>query len=114
VIMMLRTIGGYWDPIVWVVSFIVIVIIAYTIRAIGRKEYKKGEQIKPFLSGVEEPSKEKVHVRASNIYWGFIEALKGYYDYMKKMHSGIVNDYVAWFVGVAAIIFVAMFVVVMI
>jgi len=111
---MLRTIGGYWDPVVWVVAFIVILIIAYMVRAFGRREYKKGEQIKPFLSGVEEPSKEKVHVRGGNIYWGFIEALRGYYDYMKKMHSGIVNDYVAWFVGVAAIIFVAMFVVVMI
>jgi len=111
---MIRTIGGYWDPLVWILAFVVIAVIAYIIRAVGKKEYKKGEQIKPFLSGTEEPSKEKVHVRASNIYWGFIEALKGYYDYMKKMHSGIVNDYVAWFVGVAAIIFVAMFVVVMI
>ena len=107
--MLIKTVGGYWDPIVWIVAFIVIAIIAYIIRAFGKREHKGGEQTKPFLSGVEEPSKEEVHVRASNLYWGFIEALKGYYDYMKRMHSGVINDYVAWFVGVAAIMFVVMF-----
>jgi len=104
--------GIYWDPIIWIIAFIVIGVIAYIVRAVGKKEYKGGEQIKPYLSGMEEPSKEKVHVRASNIYWGFFDALKGYYHTMKKMHSGNINDYVAWFVGIAAILFVIMFVVV--
>ncbi len=108
---MIKTVGGYWDPIIWIIAFIVIFILAYMIRAIGKKEYRKGEQIKPFLSGMEEPSKEAVHIRASNLYWGFVEALKSYYETMKKMHTGIINDYVAWFVGITAIIFIAVFIV---
>ena len=63
---------------------------------------------------MEEPSKEEVHVRAGNIYWGFIEALKGYYDTMKRMHTGIINDYIAWFVGISAIIFIAIFIIEMV
>ena len=31
-----------------------------------------------------------------------MEALHGFYDGMKRMHNGIVNDYVGWFVGVLA------------
>ena len=108
---MLRTTGGYWDPVLWIIGFIVIAIVAYIIRGFGRKDYKGGEQLKPYLSGVEEPGKEEVHVRAGNIYWGFMEALKGYYDAMMKIHTGIINDYVAWFVGISALLFVAIFLV---
>ncbi len=111
---MIKTVGGYWEPIIWVIAFIVIAIMAYIVRSFGKKEYKKGEKLKPFLSGMEEPSKEEVHVRAGNIYWGFIEALKGYYDTMKRMHTGIINDYIAWFVGISAIIFIAIFIIEMV
>ena len=69
---MLRTIGGYWDAISWIIGFIVISIVAYVIRSMGKKEYRK-EAETPFLSGVE-VSKEKIHVRASNIYWGFLDS----------------------------------------
>jgi len=106
---MIESVEIYWNPLVWLIAFIVIAIVAYIIRAFGKKEHKKGEQAKPFLSGVEEPSKEAVHVRGGNVYWGFVEALKGYYGAMKKMHSGRVNDYVAWFVVIASILFVVFF-----
>ena len=111
--MILRTLGGYWDPLLWVLAIVVILLIAYVIRSMGNKTHKKGEQDKPYLSGVKEPSKEEVHIRSSNIYWGFLEALKTYYISMKKMHSGILNEYIAWFVGVAAILFIGMALVIM-
>lgn len=104
--MTLDSYGGYWSPIVWLIAFIVAFLIAYILWGLGEKKHKKGEQAKPFISGVEEPSKGEVHVRGGNVYWGFTEALKGYYNLMKKMHTGVLNDYVLWFIGIAAILFI--------
>jgi len=106
---MVKTVGGFWDPLVLLVAAIVVALIAYIIRSLGRRDYKTGEQAKPFFSGVAEPDKEAMHVRASNLYWGFTEALKGYYTSMKRMHSGMLNDYIGWFVGIAALMFVVIF-----
>ncbi|MBC7128559.1 MAG: hydrogenase [Thermoplasmatales archaeon] len=97
-----------WQPIIWIISFVVIAIVAYIIRASGKADYKGGEQEKPFLSGNEAP-KEEMHIGGSNIYWGFLHSLEGYYNSMKKMHSGIINDYVSWFVLITAIIFISLF-----
>ncbi|MBC7080916.1 MAG: hydrogenase [Thermoplasmatales archaeon] len=97
-----------WEPIIWIISFVIITITVYIIRAIGRVDYRGGEEEKPFLSGMEAP-KEKMHISASNVYWGFIDALKGYYNSMKKIHSGVINDYVSWFMLITAIIFISLF-----
>lgn len=104
---MLETTGGYWSPVVWVVAFIVAFLIAYIIWGMGEKKRSKGEQEKPFLSGQKEPAREEVHVRGGNVYWGFTDTLSGYYAFMKKLHTGIINDYVLWFLGMAAIFFIA-------
>ena len=42
-------------------------------------------------------------MKADNIYWGFFESLKDLYGAMMKPHTGIVNDYLLWFVAVSAI-----------
>ncbi|MDI6917203.1 MAG: hypothetical protein QMC80_05345 [Thermoplasmatales archaeon] len=103
----LETGYGFWSPIIWIITIIVIGIILYIIWHLGEPAYKKGtEQTKPFLAGMPEPSKEAVTVRADNVYWGFKEALKHYYGPMIKTHSGIINDYISWFVVVLAIVFV--------
>jgi hypothetical protein len=49
-----------------------------------------------------EPEKGAVHIRASNLYWGFSEALKGYYEQVVPAHSGSVVDYVVWYLLVTA------------
>ena len=68
---------------------------------------KKGtNQTKPFISGNPEISKEDSHIGASHIYWGFTEALKGYYKPLIKLHTGNINDYSGWIVLVLAIIFI--------
>ena len=87
----------------WLVSFILIIMLVYIIRAIGNKKYAKGTaQTKPFLSGnVEEP---EGNVRAGDIYWGFIDAFKALYKPLVKGHTGIVNDYVGVFVVVLAVL----------
>lgn len=99
----LETGSGYWNAVVFVIVFVVIALAVYVIRCFGEKGHKKGEQAKPFLSGNPEPEKGKVHVRAGNIYWGFTESLKGYYSAMKNLHTGNLNDYIYWFIGVLAI-----------
>ena len=39
-------------------------------------------------------------------FWGFFQALPGYYAKMREMHSQMVNDYIYWFVIVLAIVLV--------
>jgi uncharacterized membrane protein len=97
---------GYavWAPIVWIIAMVVIGIMVFIWRSRGRKSYKKGTaQTDVFLSGIKVPPEEQRHVKAENIYWGFFEALKGLYSSMMKPHTGIVNDYILWFVAVLAI-----------
>jgi len=107
---LLRTIktgSGFWNPLVLVLIIILAFLVIYVIRGFGKKDYKKGtEQTKVFLSGNIEPEKEDMHVKASNLYWGFLESLKWLYSGLKKMHSGNVSDYVLWFVIVIGILFV--------
>ena len=97
---------GYavWAPIVWIIAMVVIGVMALIWRSRGQKSYKKGTaQTDVFLSGTKVPSEEQRHVKADNIYWGFFESLKGLYRAMMKPHTGIVNDYLLWFVAILAI-----------
>jgi hypothetical protein len=97
---------GYavWAPIVWLIALVVLGIIAFIWRSRGQKAYKKGTaQTDVFISGVKVPPEEQRHVPAENIYWGFFEALKRFYSAMMKPHTGIVNDYILWFVAVSLI-----------
>lgn len=105
----LNTESGFWNPIVWGTIIVIAFIIGYTIRSFGKIGYKKGtEQTKPFLSGNIEEDKEKSHIKASNLYWGFTEALKGIYISLAKMHTGNINDYVLWFVVIMGIFFIVL------
>jgi hypothetical protein len=103
----LETGTGFWSPVLWIVAFVIALIIAYIIWALGESSYRKDtRQVKPYLSGNPEPAKGDVHVRAGNLYWGFTEALKGYYSRVVPLHTGILNDYVLWFLAVMALVLV--------
>ncbi len=103
-IITLQTGAGFWNPVVWIIAFFIAMVIAWLIWITGEKDYRKGTpQTKSFLSGNEEPEKAEVHLRAGNLYWGFTEALQGYYSRLVPLHSGILNDYLLWFLGVMAI-----------
>jgi hypothetical protein len=100
----IETGSGFWNPIVWVIAIIIAYLLIYIIRGFGKTHYKKGtEQVKSFLSGNPEYEKEKMQVKASNLYWGFTTSLKGLYAILKKMHTGNATDYVLWFVVILAI-----------
>lgn len=97
---------GYavWAPLVWILALIVVGVMVFVLRNRGRKSYKKGTaQGDIFLSGIAVPAEEQRHVKAANVYWGFFEALKGFYNAMMRPHTGIVNDYILWFVAVLTV-----------
>jgi len=98
---------GVWDPWIWLLAFIIALIIAYLIWKRGNSSYKKGtEQGRPYLSGNAEPAKGDVHVRAGNLYWGFIDGIRGYYDRITPLHSGDLNDYILWYFAVMVIVLI--------
>jgi len=105
----INTGSGYWDPILWIFAFIIILVIVYVIRNLGKKDFKKsGEKSKVFLSGNPEYDKEQMHIKGSNLYWGFTESMKWLYDILNRFHTGNVSDYVLWFVVVMAALFIVM------
>jgi len=82
-------------------------LIVIYIRNKGEDSYKKNtEQDKPFISGNPEESKESSHLGASHIYWGFKEALKGYYNPLAKIHTGNINDYSSWIIVITVVILI--------
>jgi len=96
--------SGFWTPIIWVVAIVVAFLLMYILRMFGNKTYKKDtEQVKSFLSGNPEYPKEQMHIKASNLYWGFTTSMEGFYKLLCKMHTGNASDYVLWFVIILAI-----------
>jgi hypothetical protein len=97
---------GYavWAPLIWILALVVIAIMVLIWRNRGQKSYKPGTpQTDIFLSGAKVPPEEQRHVKSENIYWGFFESLKDLYDVMMRPHTGIINDYLLWLVGVLAV-----------
>ncbi|MFH0878870.1 MAG: hydrogenase [Lentisphaerota bacterium] len=98
---------GSWNAVMWLLAFCVALALAYALRRLGRKDYRKGTgQTKPFISGNEEPGGGASHIPASNLYWGFLESLKGYYQKLVPLHTGAPTDYVIWFLGVMALVLI--------
>jgi len=102
--------SGFWGPVVWIVAAIVALLIAYFIRSRGEKAHKKGVQSETFLMANPRLPEGKAHVRAHNIYWGFFEGLRKYYNPTVTAHTGILNDYIIWFIAVIAIVMIILFV----
>lgn len=96
-----------WAPLAMIAGMLIILFIVFIIRAFGKKDFKYSkDKAMPFYSG--NIVTEKSRVKASDYFWGFFEAFKNYYSWMKSIHSGIVNDYIFWFVTVASIILIAL------
>lgn len=98
---------GYWTPLIWTLASLGVLILAILFWSRGRREYKRGtEQELPFLSG---EKAENPRVGAPHLYWGFVEALRPFLSPLRDWHSGLINDYAAWFLvvlGVALLLLV--------
>jgi len=98
--------SGVWNPLLWVLVLGVIFLLFYGLRGLGKSTFKRGtEQTKVFLSGNQETTPEEMHVKATNLYWGFTTSMKSVYAVLRKMHSGNMSDYVLWFILVLAALF---------
>jgi hypothetical protein len=98
--------SGFWNPLIWLLILAIAFLLFYGIRGFGRSHYKSGtEQTKSFLSGNKEATPENMHVKASNLYWGFTTSMKTLYSGLRKMHTGSTSDYLLWFVIILAILF---------
>jgi hypothetical protein len=103
---MLATEHGVWSPLLWTVVMAVALVVAWGIRRAGRKDAPGGKEAgTPFVSANPVENLEEARVGASHLYWGFTEALKGYYAKMRAFHSGILTDYLAWFAAVLGLAF---------
>jgi len=81
----LETGSGFWSPLALGLAIVIALLLVYIIRGFGKTNYKKGtEQTKAFLSGNPEYSKDEMHVKGSNLYWGFTQALKSMYNALEK------------------------------
>lgn len=98
----------FWSPIIFVLVLLLTTLVAYLIYSMGNSDYNKtGEKGTPFISGNRPPSDlSKIHVAGDNVFWGFMEALKGYFDPVVKGHTGKVNDYIYWIVITLAVVLV--------
>ena len=105
-ISLLDTGTGFWNPLVCLISIFITVSLVYFIRFFGEKNYNSGtEQTLAFYSGNRPP---KLSIKANNIYWGFFKALDKYYEALMNIHTGLVGDYVYWFVLSIVVILIAL------
>jgi multicomponent Na+:H+ antiporter subunit D len=94
----------FWNPVICIIAFVILIAIARLFISRGQKKYKKGTaQTEIFLSGEEPPAVEQRHIKSHNIYWGFFQTLKGYYDPTVRAHTGIINDFIIWLIAIAAL-----------
>ncbi len=99
--------GFEWVPLAMLAGLAFTLAISLFISAAGKSGFSgKKEKALPFYSGNIPGEKERM--KASDYFWGFSEALSGYYEKMEKMHSGNPNDLAAWFVAVAALALIAL------
>lgn len=104
----IETGSGVWDALILTLFLIITIIIAYLLRALGIKGYRKREHAgEPFYFGNEVP--ESGYIKGSNVYWGFFKAMEKYYKPVIREHTGNVNDYMAWMVFALAGILIVIF-----
>jgi len=97
---------GAWNTIVFLGAVLMAVIVALILHSRGQKgTVPKGEGKKPYLWGnPTEIDGRPIVVPGSNVYWGFTQALKKYFDPMDRLHSGLINEYVFWLILMAGIV----------
>lgn len=91
---------GYWSPVSWLL-LMGIALLSITIVALSAKydcvSVNTGDAVEAkydlFFGG-----EESVHsqVGGGDLFWGFKHNWRHYFDFMHKLHSGVVNDYALW------------------
>jgi len=104
-----------WDPMLWLVLFVVIMAAVLLVILLGRGRRKLrsaaaeevSDKYAPFFGGEKSvPS----HAGGSDLFWGFKHEFKGYFRFMDRMHSGKVGDYALWVVVATALVILFAFI----
>lgn len=91
---------GYWSPVSWLL-LMGIALLSITIVALSGKydsvSVSTGESVEAkydlFFGGEESVYSQ---VGGGDLFWGFKHNWRHYFDFMHKLHSGVVNDYALW------------------
>jgi|Deesub1362B_J571_1020462.scaffolds.fasta_scaffold00065_91 hypothetical protein len=94
---------GYWDPLIWVVLFVLMFIGGYLIAkyAAQRATPFRADELESeiFLSGWGETVEKDLRFPSKHLYWGFRKALESaWYRSAVEEHSGILTTYIFWIV----------------
>ena len=106
---------SFWNPLMWLALFVVVFFAVGIVIVTGKRS--RGQ----VLTEGEEPQAkydaffggEKAlpsHVAGGDLFWGFKQNWKGYFRFMQRAHSGIVNDYALWAVAATAVFIVYLFI----
>lgn len=97
---------GYWDVYIWILFFLIASAAILFIRSKGRGDYKEGTEQDEIFYGSNIVPKDgaDMGVPAASAYWGFVEALKPYYNWLVELHTGIGSDYVGYFMLTMAVV----------
>jgi len=107
ILAILETGKGFWEPITFLAFALLVCLAMLIIRMFGRKGFTYSKsKARAFFSG--NLTDENTRVKASDYFWGFFEAMKPYYNLIMKIHTGIINDYVLWFIIVASLLLIAL------
>lgn len=98
---------GVWEPINWLL-ILCIALLALTIVAVAgrydRFSVSEGESVDTkhqlFYGGERNVYSQ---VGGGDLFWGFKHNWRHYFDFMHKLHSGVVNDYALWAVVALAL-----------
>ncbi|MFP4608192.1 MAG: hypothetical protein ACLFNY_01260 [Candidatus Aenigmatarchaeota archaeon] len=103
-----------WSPIIFILVVLLNLAVAYWLYKMGNAGFQKTEHSgEPFISGNRPPGDlKKIHVAGDNLFWGFRDALKRYYEPVIEGHTGILNDYMYWIVITLAVVLVYIYMVV--
>lgn len=103
----LETGSGLWAPLAWTAAFLTAMVIGWLIRSLGESGCQKdSEQTKVFISAEDENlfAEQDVHIVGGNLYWGYFEVLKKFYDKLTAQHTGVVTDYMLWMLSTIVIV----------
>ncbi len=100
---MLDTGVGFWDPLVFVAGLMLVLLVSYIIWSRGEKDSQQKVQGEAFFSGDRAPTDG---FRARDMYWGFTKEFRVYYERMVDLHTGVINDYVVWYMALMALLLI--------
>ncbi|AAL81555.1 hydrogenase [Pyrococcus furiosus DSM 3638] len=107
---------GYWDPLYFIIVFIIGLILAYLLNLWAKKSgmgtREVGEGTKIFISG-EDPEKVipgfehlEGYYTGRNTMWGLVNGVKKFFATLKNDHTGLLPDYVSYLLMTTAFILV--------